>query len=222
MDEWTYAIGDIHGRLDLLEAALAWIAADAGGIARAHVVVLGDMVDRGPGSAGVVERLMRGPTRPGDRFTCLMGNHEAMLLDALTGDREAEALWLGNGGEATLRAYGGRVPDAHAAWLRARPLRAEDEHRVFVHAGFRPGRALAEQIAADMLWIREPFLSVEHDFGRHVVHGHTPQEGAPDLRRFRSNLDTGAVWTGTLCVAVFDPARAGGPRRIRLVQGLGT
>ena len=217
MHGFTYAIGDLHGRCDLLAAALAWVERHSGPRASAHVVFLGDYVDRGPDSRGIIERLARGPLRAGDAYTCLMGNHEEMLVKAHEGSDDAIELWLLNGGEATLRSYGNGVDRDHLAWIRARPLCHEDEHRFFVHAGARPTRPLNRQTAFDRLWIREPFLDVEHDFGRHVVHGHTVVEAGPELRRFRSNLDIGAYRTGRLCIAVFDPVVPGGPIETAIV-----
>lgn len=213
----TYAIGDLHGRYDLLTAVLEWIERHSGSRGSAQVIFLGDYIDRGPNSRSVIERLMRGPSRAADAYVCLMGNHEEMLLHALQGSDDAIEHWLRNGGEATLQSYGRAVDRDHLAWIEARPLHHEDRHRFFVHAGANPRRPLAQQTAFDMLWIREPFLSTSHDFGKHVVHGHTIATGGPELGRFRSNLDVGAYRTGRLCVAVFDPALPGGPVETAIV-----
>ena len=216
MSKLTYAVGDIHGRHDLLIAALTWIAQHAEGRGGSNVIFLGDYIDRGSASREVIEALIQGPSRQADTFTCLVGNHEAMLLDGLH-DPNAYRHWLRNGGDSTLRSYGGELPQKHIRWMEALPLIDEDDHRYFVHAGLRPYRPIAEQTRHDLLWIREPFLSADYDFGKHVVHGHTPEENGPDLRPNRSNLDVGAVWTGRLCIGVFDPKTPGGPVEIGLV-----
>jgi serine/threonine protein phosphatase 1 len=217
MDGLTYAIGDLHGRNDLLTIALAWIERHSSSRPSAQAIFLGDYIDRGPDSRGVVERLMQGPSRTNDSYMCLMGNHEEMLLDALQGPDDAIENWLRNGGEATLASYGRAIDRTHLAWIQARPLHHEDQHRFFVHAGVNPRRPLARQTTFDMLWIREPFLSTPHDFGKHVVHGHTIVTGGPELGRFRTNLDVGAYRTGRLCIAVFDPASPGGPVETAIV-----
>jgi serine/threonine protein phosphatase 1 len=215
---FTYAIGDIHGRLDLLDKAQGAIAAHAGKTAR-QVICLGDYVDRGPDSKGVVETLME--LAAGSSWICLKGNHEAMMIEALrTGRWRDMERWLSNGGDATLASYGGQrgVPAAHLDWLEALPLYHLDAHRLFVHAGVKPKVALADQGPEALMWIRESFLAASAEaLPRHVVHGHTPQwRGKPDLARpellaHRTNLDTGAVWTGILSVGVFADARPGGP-----------
>ncbi len=214
----TYAIGDIHGRLDLLRQAALKIAAHAGG--RAHrIVCLGDYVDRGPDSRGVIEFLMR-ETAAG-RCICLKGNHEAMMLEALRGQQMA--FWLRNGGEETLASYGGEVPRAHLDWLETLPVTLVEADRIYVHAGLRPGRPLAEQDEDSCLWIRERFLRAPAaDLPGHVVHGHTPHHAdkpAPELPErlaHRTNLDTGAFATGVLVVGVFEADRPGGP--IELIE----
>jgi serine/threonine protein phosphatase 1 len=205
-----FAIGDVHGRFDLLSLALDEIgdleAQDA------RLVMLGDYVDRGPESREVVDELMR---RSSDtRVVCLRGNHEEMMLRALE-DPGAEGPWFLNGGDATLASYGGEVPAEHRAWLRGLPISHQSEHQVFVHGGVRPGVPLDAQDPRDLLWIRQPFLDSGEDFGKHVVHGHTPAR-APELRPNRSNLDTGAYHSGTLTVGVFDGP--GGPSEVWAVR----
>lgn len=208
-----YAIGDVHGRFDLLTRALEAIgdleAQDA------KLVLLGDYVDRGPQSREVVDELIR--RSASDRVVCLRGNHEEMMLRGLE-DRGARLQWLLNGGDATLESYGAGVPPEHRAWLRSLPVAYESEHQVFVHAGLRPGVARDDQRPREMLWIRSLFLDSDADFGKHVVHGHTPAE-APELKRNRTNLDTGAFQTGTLSVGVFDGA--GGPVEVWAVRADG-
>ncbi|MDP4025661.1 metallophosphoesterase family protein [Methylobacterium sp. NEAU 140] len=206
----TYAVGDIHGRADLLDALLERIAAHAAGRDR-RLVFLGDYIDRGPDSAAVLRTVSRLAWAEPERVTCLMGNHERMLLDALVRDGAA-GHWLINGGEATLAAFGARdaagLPRDTLDWIEALPTLHGDAARWYVHAGFRPGVAPPDSEPHDRLWIREPFLDGDHDFGRHVVHGHTPrQDGRPEVRRFRTNLDTGAVYGGPLTAGVFSDAR---------------
>jgi serine/threonine protein phosphatase 1 len=212
---FTFAIGDIHGRLDLLDKAQGAIAAHAGE-AQHQVICLGDYVDRGPDSKGVVETLME--LAAGSSWICLKGNHEDMMIEALRG-RGGLRHWLFNGGGETLDSYGGEgaVPAAHLSWLEALPLYYRDAQRLFVHAGVAPGVALEDQDPEAFLWIRDAFLAAPaRALPCHVVHGHTPQwRGKPDMRRperlaHRTNLDTGAVWTGILSVGVFDDGRAGG------------
>jgi serine/threonine protein phosphatase 1 len=221
----VYAIGDIHGRLDLFEAAVR--AIDARGAAAGRtVVVLGDFVDRGPGSAQMVERLK---ALEGAGWVCLKGNHEAMMVEALRGgDRRAWELWFSNGGAETLDSYGGAdaVPAADLDWLETLPLWWRDAHRDYVHAGLEPGVPLEAQEPASLLWIRDRFLAAPAAaFSRHVVHGHTPRwRGKPDPSEperlaHRTNLDTGAWMTGVLSIGVFDPVRPGGPLEVLAVRG---
>ena len=213
-----YAVGDIHGRLDLLERMLDLIEADA----RSHdaegrtLVFLGDYVDRGPDSRGVVEKLIVGLPDGFDTHF-LKGNHEAILLDFL---QEAWRLdhWLLNGGDATMRSYGvdteqldrlwapdelwrqafvEKLPGAHLRFFRNLKLSVSFGDYLFVHAGVRPGVPLRAQSEADLVWIRGPFLNHAEPFGKIVVHGHTP-ETAPVMRPNRIGIDTGAVFTGRL------------------------
>ena len=206
----TYAIGDVHGCAALLDELLTRIADHAGD--RAHrLVFLGDYIDRGPDSAGVLRTISRLHWAEPDRVTCLMGNHERMLLDALQTPQAAER-WLYNGGDATLDSFGARevgdLPRDTLDWIEALPTLHGDDARWYVHAGFQPGSEIPDPDDHNRLWIREPFLDGDHDFGRHVVHGHTPQRnGRPEVRRFRTNLDTGAVYGGALTAGVFSAAK---------------
>jgi serine/threonine protein phosphatase 1 len=206
----TYAIGDIHGCAVLLDALLERIAAHAG--RRAHrLVFLGDYIDRGPDSAAVLRTVSRLNWAEPERVACLMGNHERMLLDALQTPQAAEH-WLINGGDATLDSFGARdaggLPRDTLDWIEALPTVHADAARWYVHAGFRPGAEIPDPDDHNRLWIREPFLEGDHDFGLHVVHGHTPQgDGRPEVRRFRTNLDTAAVYGGALTAGVFSDAR---------------
>jgi serine/threonine protein phosphatase 1 len=205
----TFAVGDIHGCLDKLQRLLAACEAYAGARPTRYVF-LGDYIDRGPQSRGVVELLIgRQAARPGT-IVCLRGNHEQMAIDAHARNR-AVPLWLANNGASTLRNYGGRISQEHLAWLAALPFCHDDGLRFFVHAGIDLAVPLEQQEPEVMLWMREPFLSEcdEIDCGRFIVHGHTPlPTGTPDLRRRRLNLDTAAVMGGPLSAAVFDDTQA--------------
>lgn len=212
----VYAVGDIHGRLDLLDALLARIDEDdaARPAVRTELIFLGDLVDRGPDSAGVVERLM-GLKETG-RVRYLMGNHEEVFLRAVGGDSRALRFLLRIGGRETLLSYGisaqeyrdldydelmpvlqARVPAAHVAFLSAFENWIEMGDYLFVHAGLRPGIALEEQQASDLCWIRDDFLKHRDSFGRMVVHGHSITEDI-DIRANRIGIDTGAFATGRL------------------------
>jgi serine/threonine protein phosphatase 1 len=206
----TYAIGDIHGCADALARLLARIDTHRAGAPR-RLVFLGDYIDRGPDSAGVVATLRALQVAEPDAVTCLMGNHESLMLGAYR-DGFGAAPWLENGGVATLQSFG--TPDPQAlprdvlAWISALPTAWADARRYYVHAGFRPGRPGIDPDIETRLWIREPFLSADYDFGRHVVHGHTPQRsGRPDLRAHRTNLDTACVYGATLTAGVFTDAQ---------------
>ncbi len=176
----TFAIGDVHGCFEQLRTLLGVCEKVAGG-RRARFVLIGDYVDRGPDSKKVLDFLIA-QQRDGDRFICLLGNHEAMLLDAAHPDRTVSDVfnWRANGGETTLQSYGvddeTRLPAAHLAWIEALPLHFVDGSRLFVHAGVRPGIPLEDQTERDLLWIREPFLSSVDDHGR--VRGAWPYAAA--------------------------------------------
>jgi serine/threonine protein phosphatase 1 len=207
---FTYAIGDIHGCLDKLRSLLVRCEMHADGRPLAFVFV-GDYIDRGPQSSAVIDCLIDLKAQLGKNVVTLMGNHEAMALAAFDGSGPVR-LWLAQGGLATLESYGiaaaRELPSAHVDWLRALPLSYDDGRRFFVHAGVDPVTPLDAQDDFDLLWIREPFLSHGGDYGRLIVHGHTPlADGVPELRGNRLNLDTGAVFGGPLTAAVFDDAQ---------------
>ncbi|WP_247567536.1 metallophosphoesterase family protein [Bradyrhizobium sp. 151] len=216
----TYAIGDVHGCLDQLQRLVELCEQDAGE-GQSKLVFLGDYIDRGPDSRGVIEFLMDLQKWSPDEIICLRGNHEDLLLAALEG-QDAEQSWLLNGGYATLRSYGAAcatdIPMPHIAWLRSLPLFHDDRKRFFVHAGVHPDRPLDQQRTRDLLWIKEPFLSSEKVLGRFIVHGHTPlKSGRPEVRINRVNIDTGAVFGRTLTSAVFD-SRGAPPSRFLSVD----
>jgi serine/threonine protein phosphatase 1 len=220
----VYAVGDIHGRLDLLEDLLRRIREDAGrhtGDIERFLIFLGDYIDRGPASRGVVDRLLEGPL---DGFTTvrLMGNHEEALLTFL--DSVSDGLdWLTFGGLETLLSYGvplrtlpntgqqvtelrqalaEAVPKTHLDFFRRCAFRHSIGDYVFVHAGVRPGVTLDKQTPSDLMWIRDDFLRVRIPLpGRVVVHGHTIVD-LPQDRTHRINLDTGAFVSGRLTCLV--------------------
>lgn len=212
----VYAVGDVHGQLDKLRAMHAAIAADLERrpVAAPLLVHLGDFIDWGPDSAGVVALLSEGAPVAGMAVVNLAGDHEQMLLDALGGDGAAATDWLHSGGEAALASWGiaadapraewaERLPPAHLAFLRGLGLRHRVGGYLFVHAGLRPGVKLADQARMDLQYIREPFLSTDRSFGVVVVHGHTV--GAmPVVRANRVGVDTGAGLGGKLSCAVLE------------------
>ncbi len=220
----VYAVGDIHGCLERLRALHDAIAADLAErpVARAVLIHLGDLIDRGPDSAGVVAFLSGRPRPRGiAETTTLLGNHEAMMLAALEAPEEDDAarLWVVNGGADALFSWGvprqvepkdwaAHLPAAHLAFLRALPLSVRLDGYLFVHAGIRPGVPIAQQERHDLLWIREPFLSSKADHGAVVVHGHTPRP-APEVRPNRIGIDTGAVMGGTLTCLVLEADQLG-------------
>ena len=213
----VYAIGDIHGRLDLLDDALARIESDNDSRVPAQVIIvfLGDLIDRGPSSAQVIERA-RTYRRPGLRTVFITGNHEEVLLRLLRGQSQFLQDWLRFGGADCARSYGisstalkRTDPDRAVEVLRNKIPKHDQEFLesfvdtfrigsyLFVHAGVRPGVPLPEQKQSDLRWIRHPFLDNEDDHGFIVVHGHTIANQI-DVRGNRIGLDTGAYRTGVL------------------------
>ncbi|MBB3937389.1 metallophosphoesterase family protein [Aureimonas phyllosphaerae] len=209
----TYAIGDIHGRLDLLEDLLGKVEGDAEarGV-RARIVFTGDYVDRGADSRGVIERLMAGPKRSQDEFVCLRGNHDDLFVRAITlGEGLPDWAWLLYW--HTVVSYGldrqsARDSDPtlnrHAEFLAGLPLTHDDGTHLFVHAGIRPGVALDLQAEQDLLWIRHEFLDYDGPLPRRVVHGHTIIGDLPIVTANRISIDTGAFQSGILTAAVID------------------
>ena len=232
MKNLIFAIGDIHGRLDLTLAALDAIGERAAEAEYFRVIFLGDYIDRGPDSRGVVELMMK--LSRDHRYVCLKGNHEAMMVQCLTGGSSGDFdRWVDNGGRETLRSYGvddrdaaiAAVPTEHLRWMQSRPLTSGDGHRIYVHAGLMPSTPFERQTEETCLWIRERFLKAgAHQFDGHVVHGHTPQwagkpeAGDPELLPHRTNLDLAAYATDRLCVGVFDAALAGGPVEVLMIE----
>ena len=221
-----YAIGDIHGHLGKLQAAHRRIEADRvqTGDQTAPVVHLGDLVDRGPDSRGVIEYLIRG-IADGAPWIALKGNHDQIFADQLDPDQEPRMglrSWRSDtmGGGDTMRSYGAEppfwtgadrarrdlaeaVPAEHKVFLNELPLTHETPDLLLVHAGIRPGLALSEQLEEDLLWIRRDFLDDTRDHGRLVVHGHTPVR-EPMHCGNRVNLDSGAAFGRGLTAAVFE------------------
>jgi serine/threonine protein phosphatase 1 len=213
----VYAVGDIHGRLDLLNELLDGIEADdkMRGSAQTQIIFLGDLIDRGPDSAGVIDRLLDlAETRGNVRF--ILGNHEEVFLRSLDGDLESLRLFVRIGGRETMLSYGiserdyertdyaellalmqAHVPERHIAFLKGFEDRIEVGDYVFVHAGLRPGVAIEDQKRADMRWIRSSFLDSDAEFGKLVVHGHSISDEVIE-RPNRIGLDTGAFATGRL------------------------
>ena len=227
--ERIYAIGDIHGRLDLLERAIGAIKRDVTerGPA-AQTVTVGDYIDRGPDSRGVIDRLAGNPFPT--PYVALKGNHED-ILETFLADPGTGPYWRGQGGHETLQSYGVHVggvtgmnyakardalrramPAAHVEFLRALKLSYSCGKYFFCHAGVRPRVPLDRQSADDLLWIRDEFLASGDDFGKIVVHGHTPV-AEPEVLPNRIDIDTGAFATGRLtCVAL----EGGAPRFLRV------
>ena len=212
----VYAIGDIHGCLAQLQALHARIQADliARPIAEPTLVHIGDYVDRGPDSRGVVALLAAGNPIPGLPTINLMGNHERTMLDALGGAGASMTDWMISGGKEALASWGGSheaprdtwpsfIPPHHTAWLTALAHQHRLDGYLFAHAGVRPGVPLEAQIPQDLLTIRNSFLYSEANHGAVVVHGHTPR-GAPEVRHNRIGIDTGAVFGGELTCVVLE------------------
>jgi serine/threonine protein phosphatase 1 len=208
---FTYVIPDLHGRRDLLDLALARIDEHADGAA-ATLVVLGDYVDKGPDSRGVIARLRAG-LAPQWRTAMLKGNHDALMVAALR-DPAYMADWLSKGGDTALASYGGdpaEVPLHDIDWLAGRPLWHVDAHRAYVHAGTDPERSLAQQDPMVLMTKRYADDDGTGHRARHLVHGHDKHADGPLLLAGRSNLDTFAWKTGRLVVGVFDDDVPGGP-----------
>ncbi len=218
----VYAVGDIHGRADLLKALFARIDLDMleRRVARPVEIYLGDYIDRGPASREVLDLLIgRAEQR---EMVCLKGNHEVYPTE-FTSDPQTLHEWAQIGGMDTLLSYGLRppvnpgddelrelaagfraaMPEAHRAFLAKLAPHQTCGDFFFVHAGIRPGIALRDQDEQDLLWIRDEFLQSDEDHGKIIVHGHTPVI-EPEFKPNRINIDTGAYATGRLTCLVID------------------
>lgn len=202
-----FAVGDIHGCLDKLLELLDQCRRFAKG-RPSTFIFLGDYIDRGPDSRGVVQTVMDMTIAEPERVIALAGNHEDLLRQ--TDTSAGMGRWLANGGGPTLRSYGVTspkdLPAAHLAFLTGLPLFHDDGLHFFVHAGIRPGVPLDEQAREHLLWIRRPFLDSKADHGRLIVHGHSPTpDRKPLVLPNRVNIDCGAIFGGRLTAAVFQP-----------------
>jgi serine/threonine protein phosphatase 1 len=217
----VYAIGDVHGCREQMVSLLSTIGHHREGFAGiAHLVFLGDIVDRGPDSSGVIEHLMHAEL-PADRLTFIMGNHEEMMLDCCDGQSARYEPWLRYGGVATMASYGvtqrdmltgkfdlgsamkSNVPPDHIAFLRSFEDTFTIGDYLFVHAGIRPGTKLERQATKDLRWISSEFLNSKADHGFTVVHGHTIN---PEIviRKNRIGVDTGCYNSGILSSLVLE------------------
>lgn len=222
----AYAVGDVHGCLELLDRLLARIERDLaeGPRRKTSIVFLGYLIDRGPASAQVVERL-RTYSLPGVSTHFVMGNHEEVMLRVLAGETHLLASWLKFGGAQTLRSYGidpktitrsapsqmasrlaAAIPREHVDFLGRFADSISFGDYLFVHAGIRPGIELSQQSQADLRWIREPFLGDSSDHGMVVVHGHTISNSV-EVSANRIGIDTGAYSTGTLSALAIDGSK---------------
>ncbi len=219
----VYAIGDIHGRTDLLGLLHRQImvdAAEARGLRRV-IVYLGDYVDRGPDGAGVIEMLIKEPLE-GFESHYLKGNHEDMMIRFL--ESGGGEMWFMNGARETVDSYGiglsdlsfflgdmeglaqaldAALPETHRAFLHGLELHHGEGDYLFVHAGVMPGVAVQDQSERDLMWIRDEFTRTDADFGAVVVHGHTIRE-QPEVRPNRIGIDTGAWHSGRLTALVLE------------------
>jgi serine/threonine protein phosphatase 1 len=196
-----FAVGDIHGCNRELKRLIAMIRPDP---LTDSIVFLGDYIDRGPDSRGVIDTLLHlNQTFP--NLICLQGNHESVFLNYYLEGRDEELFFV-NGGGMTLSSYGLTLtdvyagtgfPDDHLRFLTSLSLYHETEAYLFVHAGLRPGVPLARQSPEDLLWIREEFIDSDWDFGKTIVFGHTPLR-EPLLQENKIGIDTGLVYGGYL------------------------
>ncbi len=214
-----YAVGDIHGRYDLLKVMTDMIARHAATYRTNqpyHIIFLGDIIDRGPDSARVIRslRLLSGQKKA----TVLLGNHEDAMLRVIDGEPGMMTQWLKFGGDATLQSFGitppedaseyprviremrEAIPENQVQWLRRRPISVRSGDYLFCHAGIRPGVDLNRQKTQDMLWIRDEFLASDEAHEVVVVHGHSISPDV-ELRHNRIGIDTGAYRTGVLTAA---------------------
>lgn len=218
-----YAVGDVHGRRDLLEDLIERLKGHAAGAATTQnvLVMLGDYVDRGRDSKGVIDTLL-GLDLPGWQKVFLRGNHDQAILDFLN-DAQFYRAWRNFGAADTLLSYGvmpprfendttiakardefaEKLPPEHLNFINGLNYSHTEGDYLFVHAGVRPGIALDQQSPEDMLGIRDDFLLSQRSFGKVVVHGHTPTDG-PVKRHNRIGIDTGAFVSGRLTAAILE------------------
>ena len=214
-----YAIGDVHGCVAQLKAALEWCASDAlQNGTRGRVHLLGDYVDRGPNSKEVIDLLIDGPQDEHMEWHPLKGNHDDMFSSVwYAPSHEMASAWWEHGGQQTLTSYGWNplyhpipdhisewVPEEHAAFLKALPLTAETDTHIYVHAGLRPELTLEQQNERDLMWIRSEFSRSSYDFGKVVVYGHTPDSKNPRDHGNRIAMDSGCFATGILSIVAVD------------------
>jgi len=198
-----FAIGDIHGCLSKLERVISRTGIDN---KEDTLVFIGDYIDRGPDSRGVVDFVLD-LKRKIHTVICLKGNHEQMFLDYVCLNKN-EDLYLSNGGDTTIASYGYRnvhggrefnIPDSHMEFFNSLLPCYETDDYIFVHAGLRENVPLKDQNIKDMLWIRHDFIMSSYDFGKTVVFGHTPMSHSkPLFLPGRIGIDTGAVYGGFL------------------------
>ena len=223
----TYAIGDIHGHIELLREVHAWIAADQAMHGAAPIVHVGDLVDRGPDCRGVVEYLRAG-IEAGQDWVVLKGNHDRMFTNYIRDINyhdpclrtDLSYLHPRIGGAATLESYGVKnaadrplapvhaeavaaVPEAHLQFLESLPIYHQSGEVIYVHAGIRPGIAIEQQVEDDLVWIRKGFLEDTRDFGALIVHGHTALD-VPTHYGNRVNIDSSAAYGGPLTAVVLE------------------
>lgn len=222
----AYVIGDVHGCLELLTRLLSRIESEIREEPRrkSSIIFLGDLIDRGPDSAGVIERL-RTYSLPGVSTHFIMGNHEEVMIRILDGETDLIPSWLRFGGAETLKSYGveareisglpaekaldrirSAVPRRHVEFLKSFADSISFGEYLFVHAGIRPGVELSEQAQSDLRWIRGPFLEDSTDHGFIVVHGHTITNSV-EVASNRIGIDTGAFCTGTLTALAIDEGK---------------
>lgn len=215
--ERIYAIGDVHGRADLFAMILRAIQRDGRtrGASATKIIILGDLIDRGPRSRDMIEMVRRFDEGTSGVVT-LRGNHEELLVRSAAGSDAAQRIWFRNGGAATLLSFGlhpdrlrglsaperaRRITEAvgtpNLEWIRALPTHFISGDYFFCHAGIRPGLDLNKQRTRDLLWIRDEFLKSEVEHGAIIVHGHAETK-EPEIRHNRINIDTAAYRTGRL------------------------
>lgn len=218
----VYAVGDVHGCPGMLDAVLASVLADADGRddARPRLVILGDLIDRGPDSRAVVETLLSPSFRVAFEATVLRGNHEDMMNEALAHPRDAVA-WMRHGGAETIESYGVEfggdppekvmarfrkaLPRSHREFIGSLPFSCREGELFLAHAGVNPRRRLDDQSPMDLMWIGLPFLRHRGDYGARVVHGHVPGDRV-GVTPHRISVDTGCGYPrGVLSAAAVRP-----------------